>query len=311
MSRWPGPARVLGRDEFGYWVIHDGVAVLCSPNCMHFSSRTEINERRRHGASPVRPQGQRGFSDLRREQYREPVVLEQARVPDVPLDNDVSVPENGMNQPDRSSHDDTTNVETHQTRVDMTMTTDDSPVHEGHPAHEAASQPGDVPVPNDHEDDDEWLPGSTNAPASWDMLIGGAGRGRDEAVQAFSFVEIKVLPEEGYNIDPSDLRRCIFLHHNPGLLENVQRTDVGWPLPMGRVLEEALDIIVEFTYRVPPERQDVPFAHPAATPPDAAADTPETTQTTSVTTRRPREDADDHGERPSPRDGQPHSDARC
>lgn len=43
MSRWHGPTRVLGRDEFGYWVIYNGVAILCSPNCMRFSSRGEIS----------------------------------------------------------------------------------------------------------------------------------------------------------------------------------------------------------------------------------------------------------------------------
>lgn len=96
--------------------------------------------------------------------------------------------------------------------------------------------------------------------------MGGAARARNEAVQAFRLIDALVFPEAGYNIDPRDLRRRrIFLYHSRELLEDVQRTDGEWPFRLGRIVEEPLDIVVEFTYRVPePERQDEPFVHPAA-----------------------------------------------
>lgn len=80
-------------------------------------------------------------------------------------------------------------------------------------------------------------------------------------------------------------------------LEDVQRTDGEWPFPLGRMLDEPLDIVVEITYRVH-ERQDDPFVHPAATPQEATGTFP----TTGSSAHRPREDADDRDALPSPRE---------
>lgn len=83
---------------------------------------------------------------------------------------------------------------------------EETPPHDDPPEPEADHQPDDAPTPDDH-DEEEWRPGSAQVPASWDMLIGAAARGRSEEVQAFRMSDVSVLREEGYNIDPRDIRR--------------------------------------------------------------------------------------------------------
>lgn len=299
MSRWPGPARVLGRDKFGDCVIHNGAAVLCSANCIRFNE---------HGAQRGRPLGQHGFADLRREKYRETTVPAQAPVSDSPRENDVPAPEKDMNQPDGQPQNDEANAEIHEPRDDTMMTppedmaTDEPQVHDERPVHDETTRPEDVPASTD-VDDDEWLPKRTAVPATWDMLIGGAACARDGAVQPFHLIDVNVPLEEGYNVDPRDLRRRqIFLYHRRELLEHVQKTDAGWPFALGRVVDEALGIVVELAYRVP-ESKDEPFAHSAASPPGDDAIPPEVMPPTITTTRRSRGGSGDNNEGVPPHAG--------
>lgn len=229
---------------------------------MRFSSRSEINERKQQAELTQRPQGQRdswisAVSNIVSQQAPHLPVPEHnvpATEHDVPVPGDnILAPGEPMDaQPPQPS---------------------DEPPASDEETPGAAQQSYDAPIPDDHEDD-EWRPGSTQVPESWDMLIGTAARGRNEAVQASHMIDVSVLPEEGYNIDRHDIRRrCVFLYHNRELLEDIQRTDGAWPFPLGRMVDEPLDIVVEFTYRVP-ERQDDPFVHPAATPPRAGGTLP-------------------------------------
>lgn len=122
-------------------------------------------------------------------------------------------------------------------------------------------------------------------------------------MRAFRLADVTLLPEEGYNIDPCDLRRRrIFLYNNRELLKDVQKTDDGWPFPLGRVMDEALDIAVEFTYCVS-ERRDEPFVNLAAPPLGGTTLPPEARRPTNVTTRRSRGKRDDGDEDASPRAG--------
>lgn len=168
-------ARSLCRDEFGYWVIHNGMAILCSPNCMCFSTAIGVNERHRGGLT-ARPQGQRGFVDLLRERYQEP-----------PDDLDDNMPPRDPRTPPED-------VPHHEEALDEAIPDDARP---------RTDDVGD----DDNDDADEWMSGSTLAPPALDISIGAAAQAPNEAAQAFGPVDVTCFLEEGVDIDPRDLRR--------------------------------------------------------------------------------------------------------
>ena len=65
--RWHGPARVIGKDIHGYWLVHRGVAVLAHPNNMRRAVEDEILESTETWPKDNVPEGQRGFLDLSKE----------------------------------------------------------------------------------------------------------------------------------------------------------------------------------------------------------------------------------------------------
>ncbi len=65
--RWHGPARVIGKDIHGYWLVHRGVAVLAHPNNMRRAVEDEILESSESWPKDDTPGGQRGFLDLSKE----------------------------------------------------------------------------------------------------------------------------------------------------------------------------------------------------------------------------------------------------
>ncbi len=65
--RWHGPARVIGKDIHGYWLVHRGVAVLAHPNNMRRAVEDEILESSEAWPKDNLPEGQRGFLDLSKE----------------------------------------------------------------------------------------------------------------------------------------------------------------------------------------------------------------------------------------------------
>ena len=69
--RWHGPARVIGKDIHGYWLVHRGVAVLAHPNNMRRAVEDEILDSTESWPKDDSPQGQRGFLDLSKEIPRE------------------------------------------------------------------------------------------------------------------------------------------------------------------------------------------------------------------------------------------------
>ena len=64
--RWHGPARVIGKDIHGYWLVHRGVAVLAHSNNMRRAVE-EILDSTESWPKDDSPQGQRGFLDLSKE----------------------------------------------------------------------------------------------------------------------------------------------------------------------------------------------------------------------------------------------------
>ena len=65
--RWHGPARVIGKDIHGYWLVHRGVAVLAHPNNMRRAVEDEILDSTESWSKDNGPSGQRGFLDLSKE----------------------------------------------------------------------------------------------------------------------------------------------------------------------------------------------------------------------------------------------------
>ena len=65
--RWHGPARVIGKDIHGYWLVHRGVAVLAHPNNMRRAVEDEVLESTDFWPKDNLPEGQRGFLDLSKE----------------------------------------------------------------------------------------------------------------------------------------------------------------------------------------------------------------------------------------------------
>ena len=61
--QWHGPARVIGKDEMGYWLIHRGFPVLAHPNNMRKMVADEIAQSEEPSFSNG-PRGQRGFIDV-------------------------------------------------------------------------------------------------------------------------------------------------------------------------------------------------------------------------------------------------------
>lgn len=71
---WHGPAQNIGRDDMGYWLIHNGIPIFASPNLLRYAtlSDKEIHEKQRQqrmiagSAEETRGRiaGQRGFIDL-------------------------------------------------------------------------------------------------------------------------------------------------------------------------------------------------------------------------------------------------------
>ena len=61
--QWHGPARVIGRDEMGYWLIHRGFPVLAHPNNMRKMVADEIAQSEVPSLGNG-PKGQKGFIDV-------------------------------------------------------------------------------------------------------------------------------------------------------------------------------------------------------------------------------------------------------
>ena len=61
--QWHGPARVIGKDEMGYWLIHRGFPVLAHPNNMRKMVADEIAQFEEPSLSNG-PGGERGFIDV-------------------------------------------------------------------------------------------------------------------------------------------------------------------------------------------------------------------------------------------------------
>ena len=61
--QWHGPARVIGKDEMGYWLIHRGFPVLAHPNNMRKMVADEVEQLGEPSLSGG-PKGQRGFIDV-------------------------------------------------------------------------------------------------------------------------------------------------------------------------------------------------------------------------------------------------------
>ena len=94
-NQWHGPSRCLGKDEFGYWHIHDGIALLSSPNFLRFATLNELEQAKinqtEHALLGPRtdlrrrsPAGQHGFIDLRNVQP--PAEWQIQGGPDGPLE---------------------------------------------------------------------------------------------------------------------------------------------------------------------------------------------------------------------------------
>ena len=62
--QWHGPARVIGKDEMGYWLIHRGFPVLAHPNNMRKMVADEVEQLGEPSLSGGGPKGQRGFIDV-------------------------------------------------------------------------------------------------------------------------------------------------------------------------------------------------------------------------------------------------------
>eukprot|EP00959_Pyramimonas_sp_CCMP1952_P292461 6116710-Pyramimonas_sp.AAC.1 len=66
-GKWRGPDRVIGKDQFGYWLIHNGIPILAGPKILR---RSTINDNEDRILGDQRdwqgvPHGQRGFVDPR------------------------------------------------------------------------------------------------------------------------------------------------------------------------------------------------------------------------------------------------------
>lgn len=82
--RWHGPARNIGRDKYGYLLIHDGCPILCASNLLTRSKCQEMENVRialdslefnHSGETRGRIAGKHGFIDLRQERFIEEVDL--------------------------------------------------------------------------------------------------------------------------------------------------------------------------------------------------------------------------------------------
>lgn len=71
---WRGPARVVGKDVQGYWLVHRGTPILAHPNNLRRAIAEEHDLTMEDDAAPEKT-GQQGFLDLSRRQ--EPIDIEE------------------------------------------------------------------------------------------------------------------------------------------------------------------------------------------------------------------------------------------
>ena len=74
--QWHGPARVIGKDEMGYWLIHRGFPVLAHPNNMRKMVADEVAQLGEPSLSGG-PKGQRGYIDASKPIEEEPHEVSQ------------------------------------------------------------------------------------------------------------------------------------------------------------------------------------------------------------------------------------------
>ena len=82
-DQWHGPARCLGRDRNGYWLIHNRIPILSSPSLLRRATQEEIDQSNvpelfntLQGDLRGRRAGQLGFIDLRGQVYNPPLQEE-------------------------------------------------------------------------------------------------------------------------------------------------------------------------------------------------------------------------------------------
>lgn len=187
MGRWHSIIRALARGEFGYWVFHNGVALLCSPDCMRFSTATEVTLLARKVDEALSISFMNATRSPRATTMttcgRETLLCLQKRC---------------LRLTRRSPR-----IRDSRRTTDRAM----MPRRQTMPAALAiATKSGHVGVP------------------VWDVIVGVAARAPNEVVQAFRLVDITFLPGERTNVDPRDLRRRrVLQRHNQALMEYVLR----------------------------------------------------------------------------------------
>ena len=77
-KQWHGPARVIGRDLHGYWIIHRGTPILAHPHNMRRAIAEEQELMLEDEGSLLPKNGQQGFLDLSKPQ--DPIDLEEEKM---------------------------------------------------------------------------------------------------------------------------------------------------------------------------------------------------------------------------------------